>query len=38
MHTEETMRAEKIRRKHYTIDTSKDIMPAVEKIVREAKR
>ena len=30
--------AEKIRRKHYTIDTSKDIMPAVEKIVREAKR
>jgi predicted kinase len=30
--------AEKIRRKHYTIDTSKDIAPAVEKIVGEAKR
>jgi predicted kinase len=29
--------AEKIHRKHYAIDTSKDIMPAVEKIVREAK-
>jgi predicted kinase len=30
--------AEKIRRKHFAIDTSKDITQSVEKIVREAKR
>jgi predicted kinase len=30
--------AEKIRRKHYTVDTSGDIRPAVRKIVREARR
>ncbi|MHB8105634.1 MAG: AAA family ATPase [Dehalococcoidales bacterium] len=30
--------AEKINRRHFTVDTSKDIMPAIEKIVREANR
>ncbi len=30
--------AEKISRKHYMVDTSKDITPAVDKIVREARR
>ncbi len=30
--------AEKIRRQHFTVDTAKDITPAVGKIVREAKR
>lgn len=29
---------EKIQRKHYVVDTSKDISPAVERIVREALR
>ena len=29
---------EKIRRKHYAVDTSRDISPAVERIVREALR
>jgi predicted kinase len=29
---------EKIRRQHLTVDTSKDITPAVEKILREARR
>lgn len=30
--------AEKIRRKHYAVDTSEDITPAIEKIVTEARR
>ncbi len=30
--------AEKIRRRHYAVDTSQDITPAVEKIVREVNR
>ncbi len=30
--------AEKIRRNHFTVDTSKDITPAVDKIVREVNR
>jgi len=30
--------AEKIHRKHFTIDTSQDITPAVNKIVREARK
>ncbi len=30
--------AEKIRRNHYTVDTSRDITPAVVKIVKEARR
>lgn len=29
---------ERIRRKHYVVDTSKDITPAIEKIIREAKK
>lgn len=29
---------EKIDRRHFTVDTSKDILPAIEKIVREANR
>ena len=33
-----TATAEKIRRNHFAVDTSKDIAPAIEKIVREAKR
>jgi predicted kinase len=30
--------AERIRRNHFAIDTSRDITPAIEKIVREARR
>jgi predicted kinase len=30
--------AEKIRRQHFAVDTSKDITPAVDKIVKEARR
>ena len=30
--------AERIRRNHFAVDTSKDITPAIEKIVREARR
>ena len=30
--------AERIRRNHFAVDTSKDIAPAIEKIVREARR
>jgi len=30
--------AEKIQRKHYTVDTSQDITPALDKIVKEAMR
>jgi predicted kinase len=30
--------AQKIRRNHFAVDTSKDIAPAIEKIVREARR
>ena len=33
-----TATAEKIRRNHFAVDTSKDIAPAIEKIVREARR
>ena len=33
-----TATAEKIRRNHFAVDTSKDITLAIEKIVREAKR
>lgn len=33
-----TATAEKIRRNHFAVDTSKDIAPAIEKIVREVKR
>jgi len=33
-----TATAERIRRNHFAVDTSKDIAPAIEKIVREAKR
>ncbi len=33
-----TVTAEKIRRNHFAVDTSKDIAPAIEKIVREARR
>ena len=29
---------EKIRRKHYTVDTSRDISPAIDRVVREALR
>ena len=29
---------ERIRRKHYVVDTSKDITPVIEKIIREAKK
>jgi predicted kinase len=29
---------EKIRRNHYAVDTSRDITPALDKIVREAMR
>ncbi|OGO20647.1 MAG: hypothetical protein A2Z15_01100 [Chloroflexi bacterium RBG_16_50_11] len=32
------MTAEKISRHHFTVDTSRDITPAIDKIVREAKR
>lgn len=31
-------RAQRIRRQHFAVDTSKDISPVIEKIVREAKR
>jgi predicted kinase len=30
--------AEKLRRNHYAVDTSRDITPVVEKVVREARR
>jgi predicted kinase len=33
-----TATAEKIRRNHFAVDTSRDIAPAIEKIVREARR
>jgi predicted kinase len=33
-----TATAERIRRNHFAVDTSKDIAPAIEKIVREARR
>ncbi len=33
-----TATAQKIRRNHFAVDTSKDIAPAIEKIVREARR
>ena len=33
-----TATAQKIRRNHFAVDTSKDIAPAIEKIVREVKR
>jgi predicted kinase len=33
-----TATAEKIRRNHFAVDTSKDIAPAIEKIVREMRR
>jgi predicted kinase len=33
-----TATAEKIRRNHFAVDTSKDIAPAIEKIVREVRR
>jgi hypothetical protein len=33
-----TATAEKIRRNHFAVDTSKDIAPAIEKIVWEARR
>jgi len=33
-----TATAEKIRRNHFAVDTSKNIAPAIEKIVREARR
>ena len=31
-------RVQKIRRNHYAVDTSRDITPALDKIVREANR
>ena len=33
-----TATAQKIRRNHFAVDTSKEIAPAIEKIVREARR
>jgi predicted kinase len=33
-----TATTQKIRRNHFAVDTSKDIAPAIEKIVREARR
>lgn len=33
-----TATAEKIRRNHFVVDTSRDISPAIEKIVREVRR
>jgi len=33
-----TATAEKIRRNHFAVDTSRDITPAIEKIVREVRR
>ena len=32
------MTAEKIKRRHFTVDTSRDITPVIDKVVREAKR